>query len=385
MLDPGHFEDLLDNLERDVLAIDRTGDTGIVHLLFRTIHNLKSSSAQAGLSALAGDLHSLEDTMDRVRRGKVPWTPACYDQVTRVIDQVRLAIQSENLGADPLPPAEPAAVEPAPEAAMAPAPVPEAPAPGAGRWGRGFSQEAIAACQLAEAVGLGVYRIEKLFSKGLDEDTFLSLPVLEDIRELGKLIAFHPSWQAYSEGPEEQVVSFLFTSPRTETELACILFDPLLVLAEPRTGQPARRKERLRILIIEDDQTTAHLMQYILRQHGEVVVCATAMEGLACFHEALDGGDRFDMVLLDLVLPDLHGDGVLMEIREHEFRLGILDAGARCQVIISTANGNVDQIMLSLQHDPDGYLIKPVNFDLIIEKVADLKAQRLVAPEPDRP
>ena len=40
MIDCGHFEDLLEQLEKDALAIDRTGDLSIVHLLFRTVHNV---------------------------------------------------------------------------------------------------------------------------------------------------------------------------------------------------------------------------------------------------------------------------------------------------------------------------------------------------------
>jgi len=367
MLDPGHFEDLLIRLERDVLAIDATGDSSIVHLLFRTVHNLKSSSAQAGLAALAGDLHALEDSMDRVRRGRVPWTTACYDQVTGVIDRVRLAIHS----------GEPETVLEAPREPARP----DRPAPAASAWGPGLTQEEEAACALAKAVGLGVYRIEKLFRRGLDQETFLGLPVLEDIRELGKLISIRPSWEVYSQGAEEQVVQFLFASPRSLAELSEVLFDPLIALQEPAPAPPAaaRTRERLRLLIIEDDATTGLLMSYILRQHGETVLCETGEAGLAALRDGLELGEPFDLVVLDLFLPDMHGDAILKEIREEEFRRGIHDPREHCVVIINTANSDVDQLMHSLKNEPDGYLIKPINVALLVEKVEALKAERIRA------
>jgi len=363
MVDAGHFEDLLEHLERDVLAIDRTGDTAIVHLLFRTVHNLKSSAAQAGLSGLAGELHGLEDAMDRVRRGKAPWTTGCYDQVARVIDLVR-----QNLRGDR---PEPEAPAPRTRAEAAPPPV-------SSRWGAGLAAAELAACDLADAVGLGLYRIEKLFRRGLDRETFLALPVMEDIRELGKLIAIQPAWEAYDQGPEEQVVKFLFASPRTEEELAQVLFDPLLVLSAPRPQPAAPPKARLRIMTIEDDPTTGLLMHYILKLHGDSVLCQTGAEGLALFRAGLEDGDPFDLVVLDLLLPDLHGDEILREIREEEFRRGIHASGRqRCSVIINTSRGDLDQLMESLKNEPDGYLIKPIDMELLVGKVASLKRDRV--------
>jgi CheY-like chemotaxis protein/HPt (histidine-containing phosphotransfer) domain-containing protein len=369
MLDPGHFEDLLERLERDVLAIDRTGDTSIIHLLFRNVHNLKSSAAQAGLPALASDLHDLEEAMDRVRRGKAPWTTACYDQVTRMIDLVRSALHADPQGE----------AAPLPDGAMAADPRGEVAAPAApGPWGAGLSPKEEAACSLAEAVGLGIYRIEKLFRRGLDEETFQALPILEDIGELGKLIAIHPPWAEYSRGPEEQVVQFLFASPKSAADLAEVFFDPLITLRGPRAGATFRRKAKLKILTIEDDPTTGLLMNHILKQHGDAIVCESGMQGLALHRESLESGDPFDLVILDLFLPDIHGDEVLKGIREAEFKRGIHAPDQRCVVIINTVSDDLDHLVTSLKQEPDGYLIKPIDIDLLIEKVNSLKAERVI-------
>ncbi len=371
MLNTGHFEDLLEHLERDVLHIDRTGDVSLVHILFRNVHNLKSSAAQAGLATVASHVHALEDVMDQVRRGRMPWTTGCYDHVTQVIDLVRLAIRSGTLEPGMEPGGGFISPESQRERAEGSLPHPQEP------WGMTLAPQEVAACHLAASIGLGVYRVEKLFRQGLTEETFLSLPIMDDIRELGRLIAISPSWESYSQGPEEQVVKFLFASPRHAEELSEVMFDPLIVLRAPTKTS----KERLRFLVIEDDPITGTLMQHILGQHGDAVHCTTGREALAAFCAGLDEGDPFDLATLDLALPDLSGDSVLQEIREEEFRRGIHGQTDRCQVIINTAKDDLDQMIGSLRHDPDGYLIKPINMDLVVEKINTLKAERIGSGE----
>jgi len=363
MVDHGYFEDLLDQLERDVLSLDRTGDTAIVHLLFRTVHNLKSSTAQAGFSELSTEIHELENALDRIRRGKDPWDVARFDQVTKVIDRVRLMILGVHSGEGPSQADVPLA--PPPEASFS------------SRWGMTLSPDEFMAGERAEADGLGIYRVDKLFRKGLPRDIFLALPVMEDIRELGTPIAVDPSWEAYSEGPEEQVVKFLFASPRSVAALEEVLFDPLIVLQEPRTPQAEPRRETLRFLIVEDDPTAGGLLHYILRKHGDCVLCESGAEGLAAFHDGWERGLPFDLVILDLFLPDIHGDAVLKQIRAFEVERDIRDAAHRCLVLINTASRDLSQMRQTLELEPDGYLIKPINVDSLLEKIAALRDQRL--------
>jgi CheY-like chemotaxis protein len=366
MEDRGHFEDLLDQLEKDVLALDRTGDTSIVHLLFRSVHNLKGSTAQAGLEALSHDIHGLEDMLDKVRRGRMAWDPACFEQVTKVIDAVRIAITGNSPSEARKPPAEPVPAFAPPATSQ--------------RWGLDLAAAEIAAGERSRVEGLGLYRLEKLVRQGLAWATFHALPVLDDLREAGTLIAMRPSWETYSAGPAEQVVRLLFASARTSTELAEILFDPLIVLAEPGVPTAAPpHKDALRFLIIEDDPTAGGLLHYILKQHGDCLHCESGNEGISAFRESLAQGRPYDLLVLDLFLPDLHGNEVLKAVRGCEAGAGRRDPDTRCMVLINTASKDLGQMRQSLELEPDGYLIKPINVDFLMEKVATLKAQRLPA------
>ena len=370
MLDRGYFEDLIGQLEPIALAMDRTGDSAHVHLMFRLVHNLKSSVAQEGLPDLATTVHQLEDTLDRIRRGRVVWRSEHCDQVIQVIDRVRQALDGPQL--------DPEAWNDAPEPpAPLPGPVLEAPLPLP--WGLPLDPAQADATELAAALGKGLYRIEKLFRRGLSRETFEGLPVLEDIHELGTMLAQHPSWEAYDQGPEEQVVKFLFASSRSPEQLADIFFDPLITLQAPLAMHPEPRRDGLRFLVIEDDPTVGGLLSYILKQHGSCEVRETGTEGIAHFLQCWERGAPLDLVVLDLFLPDIQGDEVLHVIRFEEAQRGLRPPAHHCLVLMNTASRDLERMKQTLLMEPDGYLLKPINLDLILEVIADLKTRRLGA------
>ena len=367
MMDNGYFEDILGELEPIALAMDKTGDSSHVHLLFRAVHNLKGSVAQVGLEGLSTEVHQLEDALDQIRRGRQTWGSEHYDQVMQVIDKVRLALARTPGPGEQLEPDRSVKAEP----------VPSRSEPAAGPWGLPLDPEAAGCAQAAIALGQGLYRLDKLFTKGLSRDSFHGLPVMDDLRAFGTLIAVHPTWEAYSEGPAEQVIKLLFASAKGAEALTEVLFDPLIVLREPSAPTPASRRTRLRFLVIEDDPTVAGLLGYILRQHGDCELRETGESGTAAFREAWERDAPFDLIILDLFLPDLHGDAILKEIRAFESERGLLDARSRSIVLINTASTDLNQMRQSLEQEPDGYLIKPIRVELIVDKVAELKTQRL--------
>lgn len=362
----GHFEDHVNQLERDALALEHTADASRVHLLFRTVHNLKSSLAQADREDLAELAHRLEDELDAIRRGRMRWTTLHCDQVMAFVDRIRSALG-----------------EGATIATREVVLDQEIGAPQT-RWGLPLEPGEIAAVEAALGAGAGLYRLDKLFRRGLSRDAFESLPVLEDLAELGTLVALHPDFDRFEAGPEEQVVQFLFLSQRPESELSAVLWDPLICLSEPGAAQilhevplavePVHR-EGLRFLVVEDDPTAGGLLQYILAQHGACTLCETGVEGLAAVEAAFAGNAPFDLVILDLFLPDVHGDEILREIRHQEGQRGLRHPEARTQVLINTASRDMGQLKQSLGLEPDGYLLKPLNVESLLRRIEELRAR----------
>jgi DNA-binding response OmpR family regulator len=122
----------------------------------------------------------------------------------------------------------------------------------------------------------------------------------------------------------------------------------------------------MRILVIEDEPRMSALLFKGLSEHShEVTVALNGAEGLKC---TLDG--EFDVILLDLGLPDLSGYDVAQVLRER-----------RCpaSILMLTAYNKEDEIVRGLNIGADDYLVKPFSFP---ELLARLRAITRSSPEP---
>ena len=105
------------------------------------------------------------------------------------------------------------------------------------------------------------------------------------------------------------------------------------------------------LLMIEDDHRLAHMVMAYLSQSGvEVVHAATGLGGLA---QLQDAKPPPDMVLLDLMLPDIDGLEVCRRIR------ALPGALAQTPVLMLTAKGDPMDRIVGLELGADDYLPKP--------------------------
>lgn len=110
------------------------------------------------------------------------------------------------------------------------------------------------------------------------------------------------------------------------------------------------------VLIIEDEERISSFLEKGLRSNGfATTVAATGNDGLA-----LARGGAFDLVILDIGLPDKNGFEVL-----EEFRLG----DKRTPVIILTARDGVTDTVTGLEGGADDYVTKPFRFEELLARV----------------
>ena len=82
--------ELLEEMERDLLALERTpDDRGLLESLFRCAHSLKGGSGVFGLTEMAHVTHTLEDTFERVRDGRLSIDRRLLDDLLRFLDTLR--------------------------------------------------------------------------------------------------------------------------------------------------------------------------------------------------------------------------------------------------------------------------------------------------------
>jgi len=112
----------------------------------------------------------------------------------------------------------------------------------------------------------------------------------------------------------------------------------------------------MRILIIEDEKKTAGFLKKGLTENGFVVdVVHTAEDGLLQAHEA-----DYDLVILDVMLPDKSGWFVFKEMRQKD---------KSTPVLFLTARDSVEDKVKGLELGADDYLVKPFAFSELLARV----------------
>jgi len=115
----------------------------------------------------------------------------------------------------------------------------------------------------------------------------------------------------------------------------------------------------MRVLIIEDEQKLAEILVRSLRGEGFIVDAAsTADEG---YH--LASSDHYDLVILDLLLPDGSGTEVLRHLRQQQNKVPVL---------VLTARGDLDSKVENFEAGADDYLTKPFALPELMVRVRAL-------------
>ena len=109
------------------------------------------------------------------------------------------------------------------------------------------------------------------------------------------------------------------------------------------------------ILIVEDEQTISRVLAVYLKHEGyEVVQAFDGKEGLRLFTQ-----EQHDLVLLDVMLPEMDGWDVLKEIRKI----------SSCPVIMLTALGDIDYRLKGLNQGADDYISKPFVGEEVVARI----------------
>jgi DNA-binding response OmpR family regulator len=110
------------------------------------------------------------------------------------------------------------------------------------------------------------------------------------------------------------------------------------------------------VLIVEDEERIAEFLAKGIEAAGYAAgSVSTGAEALAAV-----GGDRPDLVVLDLGLPDMDGSDVLVRLR---------DVDPPCPTIVLTARGELPDRLRALDLGADDYLPKPFAFDELLARM----------------
>jgi PAS domain S-box-containing protein len=150
-------------------------------------------------------------------------------------------------------------------------------------------------------------------------------------------------------------------------------------LTAPDEALPPEAARKLRILLVEDNEVNRTLVTRLLVKQGHNVVEAhNGREAVAAVQHTAQG--VFDLILMDVQMPDMDGFETTAAIRARE-----LSTGGRVPIVALTAHAMKGDRERCLNAGMDGYLSKPVQLqDLrdLLRKYEALPAQTMEVPAP---
>ena len=127
----------------------------------------------------------------------------------------------------------------------------------------------------------------------------------------------------------------------------------------------------MRTLIVEDDFTSRRLLIGLLAPYGNCDIAIDGKEAVEAFLLAWEGNHPYDLICLDIMMPEMDGQEVLEEIRKLEAEKGI-DERSRVKIIMTTVLDDRENIVKAFKGQCEAYLIKPIDKEKLLQEVKSL-------------
>jgi len=126
------------------------------------------------------------------------------------------------------------------------------------------------------------------------------------------------------------------------------------------------------VLVVDDDPVQRRLVEAMVQRFGYDVLTADSGDAALAL---LTGGTPIDAMVLDLVMPDLDGLGVLARLRE---------TGIAIPVIVQTAHGGIDNVVSAMRAGAADFVVKPVGPERLQVSLRNALATSALAGELQR-
>lgn len=128
----------------------------------------------------------------------------------------------------------------------------------------------------------------------------------------------------------------------------------------------------LKILIADDQLIYRRTLQMMLAPYGHCVLVEDGAQAVQEFREALESGHPFQLVLLDIQMPNLDGQGALLQIRTMEKQKYSLTLTNQqyAFILMQTSLDSPTELMTAYKKGQcNGYIVKPVAEDELLTRL----------------
>lgn len=135
--------------------------------------------------------------------------------------------------------------------------------------------------------------------------------------------------------------------------------------AAARTELPRPDSHSLLMLLAEDDFTSRLLLQNFLSRYGECHVAVNGREAVDAVRAALDGGREYDLICMDIQMPEMTGREAVRQARKFEEEKGI-PSSKGAKIVMTTSVREMREVFRCFEDLCDSYLLKPIDLGQLL-------------------
>jgi two-component system chemotaxis response regulator CheY len=129
----------------------------------------------------------------------------------------------------------------------------------------------------------------------------------------------------------------------------------------------------LRCLIVEDDELSRELLALQMEPYAQCDLASDGRDGLDQFTAALESGQPYQLILLDIVMPEMDGLEAAKAIRALEAKQGItIERGVQI-IVLSSLSTPQDVIQAYVAAQSSAHLVKPVQPEKLVRTLHKLE------------
>jgi two-component system chemotaxis response regulator CheY len=127
----------------------------------------------------------------------------------------------------------------------------------------------------------------------------------------------------------------------------------------------------MKILLADDDFISRKILIKLFGEYGEHDVAVDGEEVINAVSTALRENRPYDLICLDIIMPNMDGQEALRKVRELEAENGILP-GKGAKIIMTTGMKDRENIMDAFNEQCDAYLVKPFKKETVLQTLNEL-------------
>ena len=128
----------------------------------------------------------------------------------------------------------------------------------------------------------------------------------------------------------------------------------------------------MKSLVVDDEFVPRMVLQRILQAYGPCDAASNVAEALMAMRHALEVKEPYQLICLDIEMPDGSGQDLLQEIRRLEAAASTISDVILSRVLMTSSRSEAEQVKNAFHNGANGFLVKPVDLERLKKRLREL-------------